>query len=60
MFSSRDGKYHLDFYVKNITNQYYTTFITPGGNGISAGSYTRLQVPRDAQRYTGVKLTADF
>jgi len=60
LFTSRDGKYHLGFFVKNITNQYYTTFITPGGNGVSAGSYTRLQVPRDAQRYTGVKLTADF
>jgi iron complex outermembrane receptor protein len=60
LFSTRDGKYHLGFFVKNITNQYYTTFITPGGNGVSPGSYTRLQVPRDAQRYTGVKLTADF
>ncbi len=60
LFSSRDNKYHLGFFVKNITNQYYTTFITPGGNGVAAGSYTRLQVPRDAQRYTGVKLTADF
>jgi iron complex outermembrane receptor protein len=60
LFSSRDGKYHLGFFIKNITNQYYTTFITPGGNGVSAGSYTRLQVPRDAQRYTGVKLTANF
>jgi iron complex outermembrane receptor protein len=60
IFSTQDGKYTLGFYVKNITNQYYTTFITPSGNGIAAGSYTRLQVPRDAQRYTGLKLTANF
>jgi iron complex outermembrane receptor protein len=60
LFSTKDGKYSLGFYVKNITNQYYTTFITPSGNGFAAGSYTRLQVPRDAQRYVGLKLGASF
>jgi iron complex outermembrane receptor protein len=60
LFSTKDGKYDFGVFVKNITNQYYTTFITPSGNGIAGGSYTRLQVPRDAERYVGVKLTANF
>ena len=57
---TKDGKYTLGLYGKNLTNQYYTTFITPSGNGIAPGSYTRLQVPRDAQRYVGARLTANF
>jgi iron complex outermembrane receptor protein len=58
--STKDGRYHLSFIAKNLTNQYYTTFITPSGNGVAAGSYTRLQVPRDAQRYVGVVAKASF
>ncbi len=60
IFLTKDGKYTLGLYGKNLTNQYYTTFITPSGNGIAPGSYTRLQVPRDAQRYVGARLTANF
>ena len=60
IFSTKDGKYSLGLYAKNITNQYYTTFITPSGNGVTPLSYTRLQVPRDAQRYLGLRLTASF
>ncbi|MHB8284292.1 MAG: TonB-dependent receptor, partial [Caulobacteraceae bacterium] len=59
-FTTKDGHYHLSFIAKNLTNQYYTTFITPSGDGVSAGSYTRLQVPRDAQRYVGVVAKASF
>jgi iron complex outermembrane receptor protein len=58
--TTKDGRYSLSFIGKNLTNQYYTDFITPSGNGIAAGSYTRLQVPRDAQRYVGVKATMNF
>jgi iron complex outermembrane receptor protein len=66
--SSKDDRYKIAFIAKNLTNQYYTTFITPGGTGAAAGtlnpllpgSFTRLQIPRDAQRYFGVKLTASF
>jgi iron complex outermembrane receptor protein len=58
--STKDGHYHLSFIAKNLTNQYYTTFITPSGTGVAAGSYTRLQVPRDAQRYVGVVGKASF
>eukprot|EP01037_Dinobryon_pediforme_P017487 gene17487-17682_t len=67
-FSTKDGRYRLAIIGKNLTDQYYTTFITPGGAGPAAGtlaplqpgSFTRLQVPRDAQSYWGVKLTASF
>jgi iron complex outermembrane receptor protein len=59
-FSTRDGRYRLSILGKNLTNQYYTTFITPGGNGVSPGSYTRFQVPRDAQRYVGAQVQANF
>ncbi len=66
--STKDDRYKLAFIAKNLTNQYYTTFITPGGTGPAAGtlnpllpgSFTRLQIPRDAQRYFGVKFTASF
>ena len=59
-FTTKDGRYSLAIYGKNLTNQYYTTFVTPSGNGIAPGSFTRLQVPRDAQRFIGAKLTASF
>lgn len=55
-----DGKYNVSLIGRNLTNQFYTVFITPTGNGISPGSYQRLQVPRDAMRYWGVKVTARF
>jgi len=67
-FSTKDGRYRLAIIGKNLTDQYYTTFVTPGGAGpvagtlapLQAGSFTRLQVPRDAQSYWGAKLTASF
>lgn len=67
-FATKDGRFSLAVIGKNLGDQYYTTFITPGGAGpvagtlapLQAGSYTRLQVPRDAQRYFGVKLGAKF
>ena len=60
IFSTKDEKYHLSLIAKNLANQFYTSFITPSGNGVAAGSYTRLQVPRDANRYVGVVLQANF
>ena len=67
-FSTKDGRYRLSLIGKNLANQYYTTFVTPGGTGpapgtlspLRAGSFTRLQVPRDAVAYVGVKLTASY
>jgi iron complex outermembrane receptor protein len=58
--STKDDRYELSFIARNILNQYYTTFITPVGNGVSAGSFTRLQVPQDGQEYVGVQLRAKF
>ncbi len=55
-----NGKYNVSLIGRNLTNQFYTVFITPTGNGVSPGSYQRLQVPRDAMRYWGVKVTARF
>ncbi len=55
-----NGKYHLSFIGHNLTNQFYTVFITPTGNGIAPGSYQRLQIPRDAFRYWGVRFSAKF
>jgi iron complex outermembrane receptor protein len=67
VFSTKDNHYKLSIIGKNILNQYYTSFITPGTvvaagtlNPPLAGTYTRLQIPRDAQEYVGVKLTAAF
>ena len=60
VLSTKDRRYTLGLYGKNLTNQYYTAFITPAGDGVSPGSYARLQVPRDAQRYVGARLTASF
>ena len=52
--ATRDDRYSLSLIAKNLTDKFYTAFITPAGNGVAAGSYTRLQVPRDARRYIGV------
>ncbi len=67
-FSTKDGRYRLALIGKNLGDQYYTTFVTPGGAGpapgtlapLRAGSFTRLQVPRDAASYWGAKITASF
>lgn len=55
-----DDAYHLAFIGRNLTNQFYTSFITPTGSGFSPGAYARLQIPRDATRYWGVRASADF
>ncbi|MEG3176412.1 TonB-dependent receptor [Sphingomonas sp. RB3P16] len=57
---SKDGKYELSLIGKNLTDKYYVSFITPAGNGVTATSYQRLQVPRDAQRYFGVRGTVRY
>ena len=59
-FASKDGKYQVSLIGKNLTDKYYTSFITPAGNGVTANSYQRLQVPRDAERYFGVRLSAKY
>jgi iron complex outermembrane receptor protein len=58
VFSDSKDKYELSLLGQNLTNKFYTTFITPIGNGIAAGSAARLQVPRDAQRYWGISFSA--
>ncbi|WP_010214658.1 TonB-dependent receptor [Sphingomonas sp. PAMC 26621] len=59
-FATRDGRYEVALIGKNLTDKYYTSFVTPAGNGVSALSYARLQVPRDAQRYFGVRLGVKY
>lgn len=59
-FSSKDDRYRVSLLGKNLTDRFYTTFITPQGNGVAAGSFARLQVPRDAERYFGVQGTVKF
>jgi iron complex outermembrane receptor protein len=49
-FQSKDKHWSLALLGKNLTDQYYTSFITP------AGFYQRLQVPRDAERYFGARV----
>ncbi|MDB6089526.1 MAG: outer rane receptor protein [Gammaproteobacteria bacterium] len=60
VFADPSDKYELSVMGRNLTNKFYTDFITPVGNGVAAGSYARLQIPRDAERYFGVSLTAKF
>jgi iron complex outermembrane receptor protein len=60
VFSDPDDKYQLSFFGRNLTNKFYTTFITPVGNGVAPGSFARLQVPRDAERFWGVSIAAKF
>ncbi len=59
-FASHDDKYQLSIIGKNLADKYYTSFVTPNSDGISAGSYARLQVPRDAERYVGVKASVRY
>lgn len=55
-----DDDYQLAVIGRNLTNQFYTSFITPTGAAFSPGSYQRLQIPRDATRYWGLRFTAQF
>lgn len=54
------GKCHLTIFGRNLTNRFYTSFITVTGNGTSPGSWARNQIPRDATRFYGVRLSYDF
>jgi iron complex outermembrane recepter protein len=60
VFADPSNKYQLSLIGRNLTNKFYTTFITPVGNGVAPGSFARLQVPRDAERYWGVSVSASF
>jgi iron complex outermembrane receptor protein len=52
----RDGRWRLNFIVRNLTDQSYATLITPGGPG---GSF-RYLLPRDVDRYFGIDLRVNF
>ncbi len=54
----RDGRYRASFVVKNITDQYYTSARV--ANTTPNPAYWRVQVPRDAERYVGIVLRANF
>lgn len=58
--ATRDDRYKLSFIAKNLTDKFYTAFVTPVGNGTAAGSFARIQVPRDASRYVGVQGQVKF
>ena len=58
VFTDPKEKYSLSLLGENLTNKFYTTFITPVGNGIAPGSFQRMQVPRDATRYWGISFSA--
>jgi iron complex outermembrane receptor protein len=59
-FGFHQDDYHLALIGRNLTNQFYTSFITPTGSGFSPGAYARLQIPRDASRYFGLRLSMSF
>ena len=49
----RKDRYRVSLVGKNLTDQYYTSIKIPGG-------FVRQQVPRDAERYFGLTLRANF
>jgi iron complex outermembrane receptor protein len=51
-FSDEDDRYRLTFHVNNVLNDSYVTLNTSAGQ--------RLHIPRDASRYVGVTLRANF
>lgn len=52
-FVDHKDRYRVSLVGKNLTDQYYTSIKIPGG-------YVRQQVPRDAERYFGLTLRANF
>jgi iron complex outermembrane receptor protein len=59
-FSAKDNHYDVTLLGKNLTDKFYTSFVTPVGNGVAAGSFARLQVPRDAERYLGIQVSVRY
>ena len=49
----KSDRWRLSFLVRNITDQFYTDARVPGAQ-------VRFQIPRDAQRYVGLVLRANF
>jgi iron complex outermembrane recepter protein len=58
-FTSKNDKLKLALIGKNLGDTYYVSFITPA-NGTGVGTYARLQVPRDAERYFGARLSFKY
>jgi len=52
-FADKDDRYSVSIIGKNLTDEFFTTLKVPG-------SFIRLQVPRDAQRYFGISAKAKF
>lgn len=52
-FIDKKDRYRLTLVGKNLSDEYFTTIKIPGG-------FVRQQVPRDAERYFGVTLRANF
>ena len=65
-FTTSDERYRLSLIGRNLTDKFYTAFKTPQGSAAvlgatpPAGSFIRQLVPRDAESYFGVMLTAKF
>jgi iron complex outermembrane recepter protein len=54
--ADKSDRYRVTFIGRNITDESYAALITRGG----PANAPRLQIPRDADRYFGVQLRANF
>ena len=54
--ADKDNRYRVTFIGRNVTDESYAALITRGG----PANAPRLQIPRDADRYFGVQLRANF
>ena len=53
-----DGKYSASLFVKNLTDEFYVTGISPNGN--AGGGFVLHALPRDYSRYLGAALKINF
>jgi iron complex outermembrane recepter protein len=57
---TKDGKYSARLFVNNVTNHHYYTDIEDFWTGPWSSNAVIGQPARDAQRYAGIKFTANF
>jgi iron complex outermembrane receptor protein len=59
-FESTDGKFAATAFMNNVTNHHYYTDVEDFWSGPWNGNAVIGQPARDAQRYSGLKLTVNF
>jgi iron complex outermembrane receptor protein len=58
--SDKDDRYRVTLVGRNLTDESYLALATTANTNPTTAGAPRLQIPRDAERYFGVEVRANF